>query len=750
MRLAVCAMLLGCGICYSQLFKVELPSQAKPYEIQAASELKGYLEKIARERLTVAGEGNVVFHVGDTEFARQKGLVGLQDEEWVVKSFGNQVVLIGGGTRGTFYAVCHFLEDVLDVHWWSEFEDYVPEPGPVELKALDLKGKPVFAYRDIYRSDSKADHGRLMVCTRRNRDGDAFVSAKFGGSFDYGPPYHAHTFDRYIPAAKYLESNPEYFSLVDGKRVGGQTQGQLCLTNPDLKALFLTQLREAIAKGEETAAKNQVPPPRLYEVSMNDNQKCCQCEACAEEIKKYNHSGMYINFVNELARDIAKTHPDIYISMLAYFYTEPPPKGGVVADKNVIIKLCDTKTNQAASILEPQNKIFKDFVQEWKKACHNLFIWDYAITFGEGHGMPFASEFTLADLFRFYHENKVIGVFWEQERQMTADMWELKHFMMTKLMENPYADDTALINLFMNKYYGKAAPHILNYRKRIHQARIKNDGHIGWFAPQESFTYLTVGDIAQCQQDFELAQKAVKGDQTLEMRVQRARHGLDLLTIYAATPLVLQGEEQQQTTKLDNVAAAKRILGPLRQLWLDRFPNGKRQKDAEFAKFSSVTTEKQAFPQPERFKGTQYYDLTPITFQNHAKDAITQVDDPDSQIGFAWRFDSAKSHYYDLPFAMGVYDVANAKGCGSVSFPKPLGKGYQWYKLGVVDVPGSAYFYLTRAWTIQISLARNELRNKKLEFWAAVKFTGPKYHPDAKPDEKNHIWVQRVIAIPQK
>ena len=124
MRLAVCAMLLGCGICYSQLFKVELPSQAKPCEIQAASELKGYLEKIARERLTVAGEGNVVFHVGDTEFARQKGLVGLQDEEWWSSPSAIRLCSLARHTRHV-HAVCHFLK-TCSMSTGGAIEDYVP------------------------------------------------------------------------------------------------------------------------------------------------------------------------------------------------------------------------------------------------------------------------------------------------------------------------------------------------------------------------------------------------------------------------------------------------------------------------------------------------------------------------------------------------------------------------------------------------------------------------------------------------
>ena len=93
-------------------FKVEGPTNPKAWEKTAVEELDHYLGLcLGGNRLTVDGQDGVVFHVGDTEFAKKNGLVGFQDEEWCVKSFGHDVALVGGGTRGTLYAVYHFLED---------------------------------------------------------------------------------------------------------------------------------------------------------------------------------------------------------------------------------------------------------------------------------------------------------------------------------------------------------------------------------------------------------------------------------------------------------------------------------------------------------------------------------------------------------------------------------------------------------------------------------------------------------------
>ena len=111
------------------------PESPKPYEVTAVNELRSYLEKCVPSGKVTVGGGRgaialpAVFHVGDTALARAKGLSAAQIDEdrWIVRSFGGDVVLVGGGTRGTLYAVSHFLEDFCDVRWWSDREeDMVP------------------------------------------------------------------------------------------------------------------------------------------------------------------------------------------------------------------------------------------------------------------------------------------------------------------------------------------------------------------------------------------------------------------------------------------------------------------------------------------------------------------------------------------------------------------------------------------------------------------------------------------------
>ena len=82
----------------------------------------------------------------------------------------------------------------------------------------------------------------------------------------------------------------------------------------------------------------------------------------------------------------------------------------------MIVKLCDTRSNQAAPITDPCNGEFFDFLRAWSAIAENLIVWDYAICFvNPSVFFPFASEFAYADTFRTFHGNNVFGVFIDAE-----------------------------------------------------------------------------------------------------------------------------------------------------------------------------------------------------------------------------------------------------------------------------------------------------------------------------------------------
>ncbi len=96
-------MLFACmAALMAQAYSIKGPSSPKPYEANAMKELGDYLAKRINGTLMVGGKSSVTFHVGDTDIAKEHGCLSsqLDDEQWIIKSFENNVMLNGGGTRG--------------------------------------------------------------------------------------------------------------------------------------------------------------------------------------------------------------------------------------------------------------------------------------------------------------------------------------------------------------------------------------------------------------------------------------------------------------------------------------------------------------------------------------------------------------------------------------------------------------------------------------------------------------------------
>lgn len=752
MNMRMLAFSVLCAIsCLAKNYTISGPSAPKASEATALKELGDYLDKRIDGTLEIGGSKTVTFHVGDTALAKEHKCLSseLQDEQWVVKSVGGDVIINGGGSRGVLYGVYHFLEDCCDVHWWSDIEEYVPKASSLTLPALDMVGKPAFLYRDIYRTNRMDNSPRTAVRNRLNRNGDQEITAELGGSFTYGEPYHCHTFCRYIPEEKYMKDHPEYFALVKGKRIGGFETGQLCVCNDDVRSELLKNLLENIRKDKEKAEKAGLPAPRLYDVSMNDNTKHCECEKCMAAAEKYNHSGAYLIFLNWIADEVAKVYPDVYLTTLAYFYTEPPPKGGIRAAKNLIIKLCDTKSNMAVSILDPSNTVFREFVEAWKIAADNLFIWDYSITYGKGRPeMPLASEFTYGDTYKFYLQNNVTGVFWEHEYPAYADMYELKYFLECKLFEDPYQDADKLIELFMDRYYGAAAKYILEYRKLIDQARKDNNGNVKWFPQFVDFEFITDEVCHTALEILDKAEEAVAGDNLLFRRVRHARAGLDKLILETRSSFDIfydHGVSKKQS-RFDGAPSLKR----LNETYVDWFrqyeslPELVAFGEEVLKNFNSKEVVKVA-PIPEQFKNEQCYDWYPTKFTPQGKNTYL-CDDPESACGKAMRMNADKDNNYRLPFACGFHDRKIVKNLCSSSYKTlPEGKGYHWYKVGTFKNPTNGYIYVTRSWTTQINTGVSHLIGKDLEAWVHVKHTGPLFYPDETGD--SYIYVDRCILV---
>lgn len=749
---------------------IVLASDPAPAEQTAAQELAHYLGAASGGDFEVLGEadapdeGPAIF-VGPTARARAAGIdcAALGPEEWIVRTADNDLLIAGGRPRGTLYAAAHFLEDVIGVHWWSPWAETVPTLPTIEVTDLDLHGQPVIRYRDIYMLYGN-DGGAFAARNRLNRQGDARIEGRWGGGLNYGPPYHVHTFYLTIRPDEYFATHPEYFSLVNGQRTA--ERAQLCLTNDELRALYLEKLIGFIEQSRAEAAERGEPAPLVFSVSQNDWGGACQCENCqAIARREGSESGPLLDFVNYLADAIAEDYPEVYLDTLAYQYTQAPPKTIRPRD-NVIIRLCDTTSNFTRAITDPENQQFHDFLLSWAEIAPNLRIWDYAVTYAAPRGMPMPSVHTYAPDFRFYAEHNVEGVFTELEYPVRADLRDLKVWMMMKLLEDPYQDYDTLLRTFTDGFYGPAGPMIREYLAALQAASEERISYVSMGASLSSYRYLTVDFVRTAQGIFDRAEAAVADDAELLQRVRHARMPLDRATVMLFRALSSEWAGQGHDPAdlpLDRDAIAARY----EQTWLaevDRRLRG-AAADKSRAELRSelvrYTTLPAFVPRPAKFADLppeRVFDFTADTARNW-KDIAKLVQDEEAETGIAVRLQFPTSidterhplEKYLLPMPWGLYDQANRRGAGSAQIKAEdvPGPGYHWYRMGEFPIGPSHYLYFFWSWIIQVDIgsAWDAARpDRKFEVWARIKFEGPAF-PHGTPDEPNAISVERVVLV---
>jgi len=744
---------------------IAVSQEATLPERTAASELADYLQRVTGTPFEMLVETEncpcPTIYVGHTDFAVSHGVqsVDMEQEEWLIRAAGRDLILTGGRPRGTLYAVYRLLEDVVGVHWWNPYSETVPHKPNLSVAGIHLRGKPAFRYRDIYMLYA-GDGGRFAARNRLNRQGDRAIEGKFGGSVAYGPPYHVHTFYLYFPPEQYFKEHPTWYSWIGGERRA--ERHQLCLTNPELRKAFVDKLRAYIASSARDAKEAGQPPPTVFSISQNDWHGACQCQSCQEIARREgSEAGPLLDFLNHVSDAIREDHPDVYLSTLAYQYTQSPPETIHPRD-NIIVRLCDTTSNFSRSIKDPHNAPFRKHLLRWSRVAKNVRIWDYAVNYGtvQNKGLPMPTVHTYATDYRFYAANNVEGVFTEHEYPVLADMRDLKVWMMMKLLEDPFQDYDVLLATFTDGFYGPAGRHIRLYLKAIEEASEEKRCYFSMSAAAQMHSFLDVQLTAKLQRLFDRAEDKVRDDASLLPRVRHARLSLDRATVVRFPALMgewIEGGGTPERLPLDRDTVSARC----RETWMTeidrRIPPSRQAEEREICQsfISASTLLKTYVPVPKRFSDLPRETVFHYTADRtrNWKEFVKVVPEKDSESGITDRLDIPfeETERYKLPMPWGVYDTVTKKTSTGHPIEKEdiAGPGYHWYKMGCFTLTSSHYAYLFSSWIIQLDLAEvvdPNLPHTTHEIWARIAFQGPAF-PHGKAQDKNAICVERIVVI---
>ena len=497
---------------------------ASPSEQYAAEQLKVYLDRITSLDFPLVSEeaSGPCIVVGFGPFTEKLAgpidLAELGDEGFIIKSDGEYTVIAGGRLRGTLYGVYEFLEQ-LGCRFFTPTCEKIPYQTNLTIPELDIRQKPILEYREHWYRFYH-DYPEFAVKSRVNGH-RCRMDEKQGGHIPYA--WFVHSFDLILPPKKHFDANPEYFALVDGKRLKERTQ--LCLTNPDVLSITIERVKEALRKA---------PEARIISVSQNDWGNHCECNNCkAIDDREGAKSGSLIAFVNAVAEAVEPEFPNVIIDTLAYQQTRPAPKY-LRPRHNVCVRLCTIENclvhpfeecdyqDRKVFLADGSVASFAKDMQDWAKVCDRLYVWNYVTCFAH-YCMPFPNWDALQPHMKFMVGNNLKGLFQQGNfsRGDGTDLNEMRAYVITKLLWDPDTDVAAHMKEFADFYYGDAGEYILQYVKRMSDIVKKENIHV-CFNDNCDKSYLTDGLLTEYGALFAKATAAAAGDPIRLMRVFKA------------------------------------------------------------------------------------------------------------------------------------------------------------------------------------------------------------------------------------
>lgn len=548
------------------------PNPSDSITCYAATELQDYLQKISGTKIPVSTgvckDPLVKVFIGKALLPPEKRRLidaEMMEDAFIITSSPRGIWLAGKNPIGDLYAVYTLLEEYLGCIRFTVEEEYVPNHKTISIPSFEKIYAPAFPFRIpafVGRWDESFSHWH-----------------KISNFSDWGR-WWVHSFNRLVPPEEYFEAHPEYFALVDGRRL---KDGQLCLGNPAVIELLKQNLEKEIAFN---------PLATYWSVSQNDCYNYCECDLCKKMYDDYgSYSGAYIHMANELAR----TFPDKQISTLAYQFTREAPKN-IKPLPNVNIMFCSIECNRSMPLAEdPRSADFVKDMKSWAAISDNLFIWDYVVQFSN-FLTPFPNFDVLQPNIRFFRENHGKQMFQQGSGHSWSDMSDLKQYLIAKLLWNPDIDIDSVIDRYMTAYYMEAAPFIRNCFDTVH-AIINRDKatqglNIYGFPVFYKNSFLTPELLLFYEEQMDLAEEAARksGNKPLLIRVQRARLPYDFALIDLSInthsellPWIIDGQinplminrlenfyERSQNTSTDVISERNRRTGDYRKFVLER------------------------------------------------------------------------------------------------------------------------------------------------------------------------------------
>lgn len=448
-------------------YVIALDASASSSEKWAADELRRWLKEVSGADFPIVSlqqSQSPRIIIGHNAVVKEKTgspTPAASDERYNYKNDGEDILIYGGKQRGSMYGVMSFLENEFGVRWYTPRVTVAPQRTEFNFEALGHSETPGIRVRNDFYYEAFDP----IWAARNKMNGSMGLPDQPGGVESY---WSVHTFYPLVPPEEFFEKHPEYYSLLNGKRVA--EKAQLCLSNPEVLHIVKDRIKKKIREN---------PDYLIYDVSQNDYYNPCECDQCQKIVKREgSESGIMIWFVNQVAEEVEKEFPDKLIGTLAYQYTRSAP-ATIKPRENVVVRFCSIECCFSHDFDTcPENKSFMKDLTTWSKRSPHLYIWDYVVNFAH-YLMPYPNFSVLQPNIKTFQKNNSIGIMEQAAYQSRGgEFAELRAYLISKLLWNPDVNTGEVIEDFMYGYYGRSGQFVKQYFDLL-QGLVTPDTHIG-------------------------------------------------------------------------------------------------------------------------------------------------------------------------------------------------------------------------------------------------------------------------------
>jgi len=389
--------------------------------------------------------------VGKTETALESDFpdAALNPESYAIRMRGDDIYFAARYPTAVTFAVHSFIEDSLGVRWFAPGDDweYVPQLANKSTFTVDVESvvKSPDTSPRFWSSHKYAPEWNSW--NFHNKTVSAEKTAPWRGFQNY--------IYKIFPPEKYAKTHPEYYPLINGKRVipkKGDVYWWPCIGNKDVQRITAEYIHQFFVEH---------PNVESFSLGMDDIYTMCQDPLCRamdahpDDDKNRHYTDRYYKFINIVAAQVKKTDPGKYIGLLVYDGTRELPTTVPYIEDNVFGYMTQNSSYWSDAAIK---KADEELTVAWAKRMKHLSRYDY---YGFTSLAPRVYPHLMAEEIKFDKQHSLEGMYTEVYTFLphTAPMiWAF-----AKLQWDASLDIDDLLNDFYSKMFGAGATEMQKY-----------------------------------------------------------------------------------------------------------------------------------------------------------------------------------------------------------------------------------------------------------------------------------------------